>query len=67
MTPERAKELIRLWHFNEAGCLILGAKKPNSQPLTPDESREVDDVWDWLTEANTSWFDALVKIADGEA
>jgi hypothetical protein len=62
MTSKRARELRQLLNWINFGCLCLGAKKPDIDPMTADESQYVMDVWNTMS-GNTSFDDALAKIS----
>ena len=66
MTPERAGELLTLSDWKNAGCLAVGAVRPDIEDITDFERKEVNRVWDTL-KGNTCFNDALRRIALGHA
>lgn len=45
MSPQRAKDLIRLHNWSNGGCLNVGNPKPQIEPMTPAEDRIVKLLW----------------------
>lgn len=66
MTPERALELIELYKWKNGGCIIIGNKKPDVEPESESERREIIDLWDTMP-GYTCYNDALYRIVNNES
>ena len=64
MTPQRAQEILALSDWSGFNCLGFGNIKPEFEPETAAERKEVCKVWDTMP-GYTCYRDALLRIING--
>lgn len=66
MDTQRAKDLIRLAKYEDGMCGMVGAVRPDVEPMTTDERRMLSMIWRNMSGGSTM-MDVLYEIANGRA
>lgn len=60
--PVRAQAIRRLKSWEQGGCLVKDAARPDVEPVTPEEDQAIRQLWETLP-GWTSWMTALNLLA----